>query len=898
MKKKQEISEQSLALKLNAGTGYSAEEGGFEPAKMEAYEVAAYLGADMEKGLNKQRIRRKRMELGINALHPEYDASMASGIKRQLCGVYMPLMIVSLLLCAAFTSGAEVYTPLAAMLAAIMFINAALESHAASTLNKTARDNAMRASVLRGGKFVSVSGVALVPGDIIQLESGSVVPADARLAEANHLTVLETPVTGVRESTEKDAEYIAKTEEHGSYNMVYAGTIVTSGRATAIVCRTGKNCRLYKSFGDINKLPQAFTGTVKAFSVFSIVLSALCFLLVVVGMMLGRPLVDAYMMALCCAVCCMPQSVYALGFGGFAAGVRRMYKKGAVLRRFSVVDTLCVTDSIMCDKEVAFPMSELRPKRVFINKDYYAVSAESKADIEKVLTYALLCSDLRRSSTAEKLGDGFFGMPADVSLARECDRIGIDIDSFKEKYFRIEADYAKNGMIKQALYLHNDNNLLIMRGTPEEILPLCAGYDAGKLNNRFDDYSRRRMEQAAKAMGDASQHVIAIASAVCDCDSLKNTVMAQRRLVLNGFIGLYTSLELDSAGAVYKCAAGGIETVMLSPDAYVTAVSMAKNAGIIKDEKQVMSAEQLKYADRGLYIADSMDYKLYLHLSEEQWLDAMRIRRDKGHTVAVTAEGTDRLAMMREADASFVPAATSAETVKYAADVLLYKNGLKTVESVLSTSKLIYRRIVGAARQLCIGAVALFVCFAIALLSGLQYPLRLQEALIGGALLNLALAAAAAYAPDHRKLLMDEVDYKGGVYSKLFPVIYGALSGGVVFAVGALLGRVNATEQETAFCMLLSFAVCLFGGLLFGAEQQHFNASSAFKNALLPVMGVIAALIVALVAALPGLSGIFGYAFPHYKAAIASVLLPVSLFSLCQAALIIKDLVTKSQKSK
>lgn len=883
---------------LNAGTGYSAEDGSFEPSRMEAYEVAAHFGTDMENGLTKQKVRRKRMEVGVNAFQPEHDASMANGIKRQLCGVYMPLMVVSLLLCAAFTSGAEVYTPLAALLVAIMFINAALESHAASTLNKTTRANAMRTTVLRGGKLISVSSVALVPGDMIQLENGSVVPADARLCEANRLTVLETPITGIKESTEKDAEYIARGEENGSYNMVYAGTIVTSGRATAIVCRTGKSCRLYKSQGDMGKLPSVFTSIIRKFSMFSIVLSALCFLLVVVGLIIGRPLVDAYMMALSCAVCCMPQSAYALGFGGFAAGVRRMYKKGAVLRRFAVVDTLCVTDSLMCDKDVAFPMSELRPKRVFINKDYYTVSPESKANIKKVLTYALLCSDLRRSATAEKLGDGFFGMPADVSLARECDRIGIDIDSFKEEYFRIEADYGKNGEIKRALYLHNDANLLIMRGTPEEILPLCAGYDAGNLNNRFDEYSRRRMEQAAKAMGDASQHVIAIASAVCDCDSLKNTVTAQRRLVLNGFIGLYTSLELDSAGAVYKCAAGGIETVLLSGDAYVTAVNMAKNAGIIKDEKQVIAAEQLKYADRGLYIADSEKYKLYLHFDEEQWLDAMRIRRDKGHTVAVTAESTDRLAMMREADVSFVPAATSAETVKYAADVLLYKNGLKTVESVLSTSKVIYRRIAGAARQLCIGGTALFVCFAIALFAGGAYPMRIQEALIGGSLLNLLLAFACAYAPDHRKLLQDRVDYKGSLYSGLFSVIYGALAGACLYGTSVLLARLGVSEQETAFCMLLSFAVCLFGGMLFGAEQQHFYRSSAFKNALVPIMGLVCAACIALFGAVPRLSVLLGYALPQYRAVLVSFLVPVALFALSQTALIIKELIAKPNKSK
>lgn len=878
---------------INAGTGRMADNS-FEPATMEAFEVAARLDTDINSGLTKQKVRRKRMESGINLLQPEYNSSMASCIKRQLCGIYLPLTVVSLLLCAVFTDGAEVYTPLAAMLVGVMLITAALESHAASTLNKALRDGAMRATVLRDGKVVSVSGTALVPGDIIELESGSVIPADARLAEANHLTVLETPVTGVNESTEKDAEYIAESEKNGSYNMVYAGTIVTSGRATAIVCRTGKNCRLYKNEGS-GKLPEMLTGTVKRFSVFSTVLAALCFLLVVAGLMLGRPIVDMYMAAVACVACCMPQSIYAVCLGGFAAGVRRMYKKGAVLRRFAAADTLCNVDSVMCDKDIAFPMSELRPKRVFINKNYYAVSAESRDSISKVLTYALLCSDLRRS-TAAKTGDGFFGMPADISLARECDRIGLNIDGFKDKYFRIEAEYAKNGAVKRALYLHNDTNLLILRGTPEEILPLCAGYDTGKLNNRFDEYSLRRMEEAAKAMGDASQHVIAIASAVCDCDSLKNTVTAQRRIVLNGFIGLYTSLELDSAGAVYKCAAGGIETVMLSSDAYVSAVSMAKNAGIIKSEKQVIAAEQLKYADRGLYIADSENYKLYLHLDEAQWLDAMRIRRDNGHTVAVTAESTDRTEMMKEADTSFASATTSVEAVKYAADILLYRNGLKTVEGVLSTAKLMYRRIVGVARQLAAVGTALFTCFALSLAFGREAPLRLQEMLVGGSLLNMVLALSSAYAPEHRKLLQDKVDYGGGLFGRLFPLVYGVLCGVCVCGTDVLLARLGVSAEEKALCMLLCFTLCIFVFLLFGAELRPVYASSAFKNALIPLTGVVCIGCAVLLGVVPYTSSLFGYALPGYKAALAAVLLPTALFALCQSALMIMDYTGKINK--
>jgi len=594
----------------------------------------------------------------------------------------------------------------------------------------------------------------------------------------------------------------------------------------------------------------------------------------------------------------MQSSAAALGFGGFAAGVRRMYKNGAVLKRFAAADKLCLTNSVMCDKDVAFPMSELRPKRVFINKDYYKVSPENREEIRKVLTYALLCSDLRRQSAAAKLGDGFTGMPADVSLARECDRIGIDIDSFKDTYFRIEADYAANGEIKQALYLHNDSNLLIMRGKPEEILPLCAGYAAGGTNNRFDDYSRRRMEQAAREMGDASQHVIAIASAVCDCDSLRNTVTAQRRLVLNGFIGLYTSLKLDSASAVYKCAAGGIETVMLSEDAYVTAVSMAKNAGIIQSEKQVMSAEQLRYADRGLYIADSESYKLYLQFNEEQWLDAMEIRKSKGYTVAVTAEGTDRLAMMRSADASFVPAATSAETVKYAADVLLYKSGLKTIETALRASKMMFKRIVGAARQFFVGGAAVLVCFAAAVLCGVPCPLRLQDIILGGGAINFVFAASAAFAPDHRKLLEDPVDYSGKGNGALFAALYGGACGGCLYAVNAFLNRMDHTAESNSTALLFAFVLCLFLGLLFGSEQQHFYLSSAFKNYMIPLAAVFAVLAVVVLAVDVSAAELFGYALPSYKQWLTALLLPVALFALFQGGLMLTQLVINYNKTK
>lgn len=888
---KREITDKPKVEKINMGTGYSAEDGEFDPAQMEAFEVAAYFGTDMEKGLTKQQARRIRMEKGFNVLQSEFDTGFISAVKRQLGGICLPLMAASLLACAVFYPENELYVPLAALLVGVMLACAAIEQYFASQLNKFQREKAMRTAVLRNGKLISISNTSLVLGDVIELETGSIVPADARIAEANGLKVLETPVTGIRESTHKDAEYIAEEEGRGSYNMLYAGTVVTSGRCKAIVCRTGADCFLYrKQKRAESQLPRIFKRASAVSGIFTISLSALSLLLVVCGLILGKPLVEVYMLSASAALCCMHSTASSLGFAAFVSGIKRMYKSGAVLRKLSAVDSLCVTDCLMCDMDVAFPMSELRPKRVYVNKDYYSVAPENRENIRKVLTYALLCSDLHRSNIHGDLGEGFTGMPADVSLARECDRIGIDIDSFAKEYFRIEAEYGENGEIKRALYLHNDTNLLILRGKPEEILPLCAGYAGNGTNNRFDDFSMRRMQQAAREMGGASQHVIAVASAVCDCDDLRSASVAYRRLVLNGFVGLYTSLKLDSASAVYKCAAGGIETVMLSDDAYVTAVNTAKNAGVIKSEKQVMAAEQLKYADRGLYIADSESYKLYLHLNDEEWLDALRIRKDMGKTVAVTAETTDRIPMMHEADVSFVPVSTSVESVKHGADVLLFKNGLKTVETVIRASKMIYKRIACINRQFAMSASAMLVPAIFSTLFGIKAPLRLQDAIICGVVLNLVFALSAAFTSDHRTLLQDRLDYTSKTGGIPFAAVYGALCGGCLLGVNAFLTRLGGGPLSNSAVLLSSFTLLMFFGLLFGAEQKHVFASSAFKSYTVPLGALAAAVAVALLLLVPSLYIPLGYALPGYKQWLVGILLPIALFALFQGGLMLKEL--------
>lgn len=894
----------NLTIKtITSKTGARASQTGFSPSFMEAYEVASYFGTNVTNGLTKHQVKRSRLKHGSNTVIPEFVKSISSSIKSQLLNVVELLLIASLVCYGAFTGNEGTYFAAVAV-ALVVFGCAVMEKRASDTLNETAKFGAQNVTVIRDGRTVSVKEKALVPGDVIVLENGSVVPADARLIEVGgHLFVLETPLNGVEVSVEKSAVYVAKSEKDEPYNMVFAGTIVTSGSGVAIVCHTGAETKMGKRFPQAeNRLPSRMRSLTEVSKRVSFVTSVACFVFMILSPLLGRDLVDAYMLAVAVCGTALHNVFGVLCFASFADGVRQLAEEGAVIKRYSAVDKLCKVNSILCDKSTAFPLSEMNAELVYINDRHYKVNQENKQKISKIFTYALLCSDTKRSGSANgKETSDFIGNPADVAMARALDGIGIDIDSFKESYFRIEADLEPKGGITRALVLHDDKNVLVLRGNPEHIVRLCAGYEADGINKRFDEASKRRILEAAADMGDASQHVIAVASATTEADSLRGSVTAERRLVLNGFIGLYTSLELNSANAVYKCNAGGIETVLKSPDAYVTAVATAKDAGILKSEKQVISGEEIRAMDRGLYIADSPKYKLYLHVNEDQWADVLRIRKADGRVTATTVENTEEIPLMRDADVCFASQSNTPQTVKYAADVLVLKGGLNSICNAIQKARMINKRILSAFEQIVATQLTFLVCLAVASLLGLQCPFRATDAVISGVLFGAVYTVAAAFAPCDRKILEDRTDYGTKavpIENLVYPALF-ALGGAVCVYINFYVGKqMTAVDNELYSMSLICMAAVLLAYLCIGVEKRSVIYSSALKNRfiLLAVGGVCA--VTALLLYVSRFSNAFGFAPISGRLVLSALLCPVSLFVVLQIILIVTELTKKTSRSE
>ena len=311
----------------------------------------------------------------------------------------------------------------------------------------------------------------------------------------------------------------------------------------------------------------------------------------------------------------------------------------------------------------------------------------------------------------------------------------------------------------------------------------------------------------------------------------------EKRLIFKGFIGCYMSVYVDSASAVFKCTQAGIEPVVRTDESFYTAVSHAKNAGIITDESQVITGEQLRSMDEGLYIANSPDYKVYRGVTDAEWLRVLRLRKEDGKAVAVTAERMEDLTLMSEADATFVSNSQAPETILQSADVLIDAGGFDVITRVLECARSIYKRVYSVVQYLTVAYAMLVFSALLSLCSGMAFPARVSEIVFAGFGANLLFALALAFAPTHRKILTDRIPrYTARPKLSDFAVPLAYAGGG---ALALLLSYLAGNAEGAHSRVLVTFVLLLAMFAFSGSSKQSLVTSRAYRNyLLLPALGI------------------------------------------------------------
>lgn len=846
-------------LKIKTVSGEQGEDNlTFSPEEMHPFEVAEALESDLINGKTEKQVRRARKLFGVNDTKGEFRLSFRESLRNQLKGMTALFLMICSVIMYLFRNDEPIYLILAIVIAAITVFNAVAEQRASIALRVPKKYSSLKAKVIRNGEEISIDSRQLVPGDIIFIEEGVMVPADCRLIDDMGLSVMETHVSGIPDSVVKNSRYLARDGgEPICANMVYAGSIVTAGHASAIVCRTAKETLIRKMrAGSENYTPDIIKYVQNLCRFISVASVVICFLLLFIGVAAGADITRWFICALAIGTSSLCDSMISLCASSLGFGAKKMTDDGMVIKNYGCVQKLAKVNTIMCGKSLAFP-----PKRIALTGLYFSgktYDREKRPDetAEQLLKLMLVCSDARKITAAEKKKTRglpeYKGLPLDDAIVDYFGEWNKTIGEIRDQYIRMDAEYSLSGDVSRTLVLHNGKNIVILRGSPENILSRCAGYSLDGTDYKLSDFTRKKILSAAEDFARTNSFLVAVACGETTAETLRD-IDAEDRLIFKGFVSFSSSLDAGVAASVYRCESAGIETVLNSNDAYYTALNSAKSAGIITDESQLITAEQYRSISEGLRIANCPYYRLFLNVDNGEWLDIIKMRRDSGKVAAVTAERINELPIMSEADVSIVPA-DSCDTLRQTADAMLLGSGINLIADGILNAKTICRRIFSVISYLPAGILIMFVASVFCACYDQSPALRAQDVLFGGIIFNLAFAFSLAFEPRHVKNLRDSFVFdsvKPKLTDFIYPLMFSMGGGITLFIVSA------STQSYT--CSLAALTLMLFFHAATAAGNGGVIATKRFGNRLLWLCGFGAAAILAILVFTSFGKNILGY---------------------------------------
>ncbi len=737
----------------------------FQPQSVTVSELIRQLDSDPEKGLSAKAAKSRRRRFGSNSLRGEMELDFASALKKQCKGLTNLLLFLTMLLFYLFEQ--QTVFLLGALLSIfLMLAGAALECGGTRLLRMPDKYALLSVQVIRDGQPQTADSRLLVPGDLILLKKGCMVPADVRiLADDGRLSVLETPVSGVRTSVPKSCRLIGGENEAVSSNMLYAGTILTGGKCRALVCRTGKQTLTRQIHARREDYLPPLLKRVREFCRAQSVVGLLCCLvLILTGALRGADATAVFALSAVIGASSLCDSALPLACVTFGRGVRDMAKDQLVVRNPDCLSRLAEVNTVMCTKQLMFPPKRIRLLSVYANGKDTQTDAPPSAAVQDVLKLMLVCSDRPRSYT-----------PYEQVIAQYFKDACIATDDLNNTWFRMDTAVSEAGETVGVMAIHGDHTVVVVKGAPENILSRCAGYEQDGKEYRLTEASRRNILASCENAAKKNAYLIAVASGRTDADSLRSP-FAERQLIFRGFASFRLSMEVDVANAVYRCVNAGIEAVVSTNDPYYTAASIGRSAGLIEHEGQMISSREMQAQERGLFVLNAPKYKLFLEPSKDQWLDVLLLRQQAGRVVAATASEEEDLPLLREADVSVV-SARSGDALRASADLLMKESGFQVLADGMTDARAVCFRLRWLLQYLTAGTAALFFTLLITLAAGLALPFGVSEALLGGVLCNGCIAAVIAFLPVDRRLLADPLPSMRAHISPrelLFPVLYAA----------------------------------------------------------------------------------------------------------------------------
>ncbi len=683
--------------------------------------VLQRLRSDPRQGLAATEVEKRLAQFGPNELRKEKRVSPAS----LFLGQFKNLLILILLAATALSALVGEWMD-ALMIAVIVLLSAVLgfiqEYKAERALEALKKMLSPTMTVLRDGQEMDVPSRDLVPGDILLLEAGDKIPADARLVEVRSLSCDEAALTGESVPVRKDAAPLrSDLPPSEQKNMVFAGTIVTYGRGKAAVTATGMNTEFGQIAEEVAAAEPKKTPLEKRTDEIGrwlgIIALGICVGVAgistlreaLAGQVTLKFLVSTVMFAIALAVAAVPEALAAIVTGALAIGMHQMAKRNALVRKMPAVETLGCATVICSDKTGTLTKGEMTVRKVYADRGSREVTGvgyepageilgrdgiiESESPLGRLLKAGLLCNDAQLQETEGKWT--IKGDPTEGALVVVAVKAGLHVTETRLRHPRVE-EIPFSSERKRMTTIHDEpdgRRIAYLKGAPEEIISRCVHQLTADGVNPFSEKDREEALEANREMAGAALRVLGLAMKSLSPDRARYGEEDEQEMIFLGLIGMMDPPRPEVIEAVKTCQRIKIKTVLITGDHEVTARAVAEEIGIYREGDLVLNGEKLAAMSQG-ELEKSVDrVTVYARVSPIDKLKIVRAWKNRGEVVAMTGDGVNDAPALKQADIGIAMGITGTEVTKDAADLVLSDDNFATILQAIERGRWIYDNI-------------------------------------------------------------------------------------------------------------------------------------------------------------------------------------------------------------
>lgn len=673
----------------------------------------------LDAGLNTEQVSENQKKYGLNQLKEANKKTFLSKVADQFKD-----FLILILLAASVVSFSIGEKTDAMIIVAIVIINAMLglyqEGKAEKAIEALQKLAAPNANVIRNGAPISVPAEQLVPGDVVVLETGDIVPADLRLVESYNLQIEEASLTGESVASEKRAEDICEEEVSlaDRKNMAYASTILTYGRGKGVVVSTGHDTEIGKIAEVIQGYEEESTPLQKKLArlgkQLGIIVLAVCVVVFVIGILQNLPMLDMFMTSVSLAVAAIPEGLPAIVTVVLSLGMGKMASKHAIVKKLPAVETLGTTTVICSDKTGTLTQNEMTVVKVFVDEHILDVEGEGyEADgrichekeevdvetvptLERLLEITLLANDAK----LKRLENGKLGVMGDptegalITLANKWDMYSKDYEEAHPRKNELPFDSDRKMMTTFHENIEKNPVVSFTKGALDVVLSRCSYWEKNNEIVELNEELREKISEVNQKFSKNALRVLALAYRSFEKMPEEITVdEIEKEMIFVGLVGMIDPARAEAKEAIKLCKYAGIIPVMITGDYKETAFAIGQQLGMVEDISQAMMGTELEQ-----YNAEQMreivkDKRVYARVSPEHKVKIVTALKENGNIVAMTGDGVNDALAIKKADIGIAMGITGTDVAKNTAEVILTDDNFASIVDAVQEGRIIYSNI-------------------------------------------------------------------------------------------------------------------------------------------------------------------------------------------------------------